>query len=48
MIRADKRGQPGVVLYTEYTVKTSTYGLIFDPDNDDAWISSSETVPVRE
>ncbi|MFC4551994.1 MULTISPECIES: hypothetical protein [Halorussus] len=36
-----------VVLYTEYAHQTATIGLLFDPDNDAAWIESDCTVTVE-
>lgn len=36
-----------VVLYTEYAHHTTTIALLFDPDNDAAWIESDSTVPLE-
>lgn len=36
-----------VILYTEYAHHTTTIALLFDPDNDAAWIETDLAVPVK-
>lgn len=46
--RQTKYTPESVVLSTEYVHGTATISLLFDPDNDDAWLESDMAVTVTD